>query len=45
MGLRAFEGVATAASEPQILFASCPTSSLWNQVVKLHGHTKQRFTT
>ena len=31
--------------EPQILFASCTASSLWNQVVKLHGHAKQRFTT
>jgi hypothetical protein len=44
MGLLAFKGIAPAASEPQILFASCTTSSLWKQVVKLHGHTKQRFT-
>ncbi len=33
------------AGEPEILFESCTTSSLWNQVVKLHGHTEQRFAT
>ena len=45
MGLHAFEGIASAASEPQILFASGTASSVGNQVIKLHGHPEQRFAT
>ena len=45
VSLRAFKGVAAATGEPQILFISCTTSSLGDQMVKFHGHAKQRFAT